>query len=448
MERKQGISSRKWIFPKRSLAEAGPFGYPPFTCKHISGGIDVKKFFLRIVLFFFPLFMAGALVNAYADQTGNTNFRQWIAGFYPEAHKEGISKATWDTAFAGVTDIDADVLQKAAYQPEFTIDIWDYLDGRVNPFSIEKGKIKGRYYAGTLDEIKDKFGVSPSILLAIWSIESNYGAILEKSDRLHYVPLALATLAYGDPKRERFARTQLIAALKILQAGDVTKDQLTGSWAGAMGQTQFIPTSYLAYGVDMDGNGKRDIWNSVPDALATAANLLAKNGWQTGKTWGYEVIPPSTGEEQLEGQTKTLAEWHKLGFKRPGGKAFPRPGDRAVLKIPAGKEGPAFLMLRNFFVLKSYNSSDAYALAVGLLADRLAGWSGLVQSWPRPAGSLSIEDKIELQKQLQQHGFYSGEIDGQLGEGTKAAIRHFQTQVGLAADGMPSRQILEALRKL
>ncbi len=387
-------------------------------------------------------------MNVAADQTGNNDFSQWIAGFYPEAHKEGISRATWDTAFSGVTEIDSDVLKKAAFQPEFTIDIWDYLDGRVNPFAIEKGRKKGRYYARTLNRIENKFGVTPSVLLAIWSIETNYGAILEKTNRLHYVPLALATLAYGDPRRGKFARTQLIAALKILQAGYITKDQLTGSWAGAMGQTQFIPTSYLAYGVDMDGNGRRDIWNSVPDALATAANLLAQNGWQTGKTWGYEIILPSTGGEQLEGQTKTLAEWSKLGFKRPSGHAFPRPEDKAVLKIPAGTEGPAFLMLRNFFVIKSYNSSDAYALAVGLLADRLAGWNGLVQSWPRPAGSLSIEDKIELQKRLQQHGYYSGEIDGQLGTGTKEAIRRFQTQAGLVEDGVPSQQVLQALRKL
>jgi membrane-bound lytic murein transglycosylase B len=277
-------------------------------------------------------------------------------------------------------------------------------------------------------------------------MESNYGAILEKTDRLHYVPRALATLAYGDPKRQKFARTQLIAALQILQAGDISREQLTGSWAGAMGHTQFIPTSYLAYGVDMDGNGRRDIWNSIPDALATAANLLHKNGWRTGKTWGYEVtLPP--GGEQFKDETKTLAEWQKLGFKRPGGQTYPWPDDNAVLKILAGTEGPPFLMMKNFYVLKRYNNSDSYALAVGLLADRLAGWNGLVQDWPRPPGSLSIEDKIELQTQLQQLGFYTGEIDGRLGDGTKTAIRQFQVQAGLVEDGVPSQDLLKALRK-
>jgi membrane-bound lytic murein transglycosylase B len=406
----------------------------------------VKKILSKFSLFFLPLLVFSGLMGVAERGAGNTNFSQWIDGFYPEAHKEGISRATWETAFSGVTEVDERVLEKANYQPEFFAEIWDYLDGRVNPLSIEKGLNMGRHHARTLTDVEHKFGVEQAVLLAIWSIESNYGAIFEKPDRLHYVPLALATLAYGDPKRQKFARTQLIAALKILQAGDIKKEQLTGSWAGAMGHTQFIPTSYLAYGFDMDGNGRRDIWNSIPDALATAANLLHKNGWQTGKTWGYEVILPSTGE-QFKDQTKTLSEWQKIGFKRPGGKAFPRPDDKAVLKILAGTEGPAFLMMKNFFVLKSYNSSDSYALAVGLLADRLAGWSGLVQSWPRPPGSLSIEDKIELQKRLQQHGYYSGEIDGHLGAGTKAAIRRFQVQAGLVEDGVPSQELLQDLRK-
>jgi membrane-bound lytic murein transglycosylase B len=406
----------------------------------------VKKFPSKLVLFFLPLVIFNGSLCLAAQGAENTNFVQWIASFYPEAQKEGISRATWETAFSGVTAVDARVLEKANYQPEFTAEIWDYLDARVNPLSIEKGGKKGKYFARTLADVETKFGVEQAVLLAIWSMESNYGAILEKPERLHYVPRALATLAYGDPKRQKFARTQLVAALKILQAGDIPKEQLIGSWAGAMGHTQFIPTSYLAYGVDMDGNGRRDIWNSIPDALATAANLLRKNGWRTGKTWGYEVILPSTGE-QLKDQTKTLAEWQKLGFRRPGGKAYPWPDDKAELKILAGTQGPAFLMMKNFYVLKRYNNSDSYALAVGLLADRLAGWSGLVQSWPRPPGSLSIEDKFELQERLQQHGYYSGEIDGHLGDGTKAAIRQFQIQAGLVEDGVPSQQLLQALRK-
>lgn len=406
----------------------------------------MKKNMLKVIGCVVPLVLVAYVLCFAASGTGTTEFSRWIAGFYPEAQKQGISRITWDRAFAGVTEPDEDVLEKARYQPEFTTEIWDYLDARVNPLSVEKGEKMGRYYAGTLAAIEKDFGVEKQVVLAIWSMESNYGAILERPERLHYVPRALATLAYGDPKRQKFARTQLIAALKILQAGDISKEQLTGSWAGAMGHTQFIPTSYLAYGVDMDGNGRRDIWNSVPDALATAANLLHKNGWQTGKTWGYESILPADGM-QLEEQTKTLAEWQKLGFSRPAGLPYPRPEEKAVLKIFAGADGPAFLATRNFFVLKRYNSSDFYALAVGLLADRLAGWDGMVQSWPRPPGSLSIEEKIELQQRLQQRGDYTGEIDGRLGSGTMDAIRQYQSRKGLVADGVPSQQLLEDLRR-
>ncbi len=285
-----------------------------------------------------------------------------------------------------------------------------------------------------------------SVLLAIWAMESNYGAIFENPERLHSVIGALATLAYGDKKREKFAETQLIAALKILQRGDVSFSRMNGSWAGAMGHTQFIPTSYLAYGVDLDGDGRRDIWDSIPDALATAANLLSENGWQTGKTWGYEVRGPR-GEENFKNQTKTLAQWQKLGFSRPSGKEFPRPGDKAALKIFAGKNGPLFLMLRNFFVLKRYNNSDFYALSVGLMGDRLTGSQGLFQAWPRPAGSLTIEEKFELQTHLKQLELYDGGIDGDLGKGSREAIKTFQRQLQKKPNGVPTLDILNTLRR-
>jgi membrane-bound lytic murein transglycosylase B len=408
--------------------------------------VDVKKNVTKAGRMVVSLLMIWAVGSGAVADAANTDFSRWLAGLYPEAEQQGISRATWETAFSGVTGVDERVLEKARYQPEFTTEIWDYLDARVNPLSIGKGEKMAGYHARTLAEIEKRFGVEQSVLLAIWSMESNYGDIFDKPERLHYVPRALATLAYGDPKRQKFARSQLFASLKILQAGDISKEQLTGSWAGAMGHTQFIPTSYLAYGVDMDGNGRRDIWNSIPDALATAANLLRQNGWRTGKTWGYEVILPVNGE-RLNDQTKTLAEWQRLGLKRPKGTVFPWPDDNAVLKIFAGTDGPAFLMMKNFYVLKRYNNADSYALAVGLLADRLAGGSGLVQTWPRPAGSLSVEDKIELQERLQRQGFYSGEIDGHLGAGTTAAIREFQIQAGLVEDGVPSRQLLLLLRK-
>lgn len=376
----------------------------------------------------------------------DAGFQKWVQGFYGTAAKSGISKSTYNKAFKGVTAPDPRVLEKARFQPEFTTKVWDYLDSRVNPYTIAKGREMEARHARTLAAIERKFGVSASVLLAIWSMESNYGEILSKTDRLHYVPQALATLAYGDRRRAKFARNQLVAALKILQSGDITTRQMTGSWAGAMGHTQFIPTSYLAFAVDADGNGSRDIWNSIPDALATAANLLKKNGWRTGQTWGYEAVAPRGGAK-YKGQTKTLGQWAQLGFTRPGGKGFAYGDRRAVLKMPAGANGPAFLMTRNFFIIKRYNNSDSYALAVGVLADEIAGFGGVDQRWPRPPGTLNVKEKFELQTRLKQLGYYDGEIDGNFGSGSRAAIAAFQSRAGLTGDALPSQKILEAIRR-
>jgi membrane-bound lytic murein transglycosylase B len=397
-----------------------------------------------------PLTMIVVLVFTASVQIcpvhAETGFEKWIADFYATASREGISRPTYEKAFSGVTAPDPLVLKKAAYQPEFTTKIWDYVDARVNPLTLPKGLEMADYYRETLNSVEHRFGVRASVLLAIWSMESNYGEILKKTSRLHYVPQALATLAYGDKKRKKFGRTQLLAALKILQSGDISREQFMGSWAGAMGHTQFIPTSYLAYGVDMDGNGRRDIWNSIPDALATAASLLQKNGWRTRKTWGYEVIAPKGGSRYTD-ETRTLTQWGKLGFVRPKGRNYPRPDDRAVLKMLAGPEGPSFLMLKNFFVLKTYNNADAYALAVGLLADRLAGGSGMIQPWPRPPGALNISEKFEIQEKLKQRGYYSGKVDGYLGNESRKAVRMYQKDAGLTEDGLPSSMLLQKLRE-
>ena len=384
----------------------------------------------------------GTAQTAAADQ----GFRKWINAFYAQAERAGISQSTYRAAFANVTEPDPDVLKKAGYQPEFRTPIWDYVDSRVNPYTVKIGREMARKYGPTLAAIERHFGVDKNILLAIWSMESNYGQILHKEDRLHYVPRALATLAYADPKRAKFAKTQLIAAVRILQAGDVTPKGLTGSWAGAMGHTQFIPTSYLLYGFDADGNGKRDIWNSVPDALATSANLLMKNGWNTGRTWGYEVVVPAGGAAYA-GKTLTIAQWAKLGFERPSGKPLKNGGDRAQLKMPAGGHGPGFLMTKNFFVIKNYNAADSYALGVGLLADQIAGFGGMQQRWPRPEGTLDVKEKFELQSRLKEMGYYEGEVDGNFGSGSKAAIASLQQQMGLQPDGEPSQNLLRALRK-
>ncbi len=376
----------------------------------------------------------------------DANFRNWIRNFYPVAAAKGITATTYNRAFAKVSEPDPEVLQKAAYQPEFKSNVWDYMDSRVNPYTVKIGREMLAKHGRTLAALEKHFGVDKHILLAIWSMESNYGAILNKDDRLHYVPQALATLAYADPKRAGFAKKQLIAALQIIQNGDVAPKDMTGSWAGAMGHTQFIPTSYLLYAVDADGNGHKDIWNSIPDALATSANLLAKNGWQSGETWGYETVVPAGGGHYA-GKTLTLAQWQKLGFVRANGKAFRNPGQRAQLKLLAGANGPGFLMTSNFFTIKKYNAADTYALAVGLLADEIAGYGGMQQKWPRPSGTLDIKEKFELQTRMKALGYYSGEVDGNFGSGSKAAIAAIQKRVGLPQDGEPSKTLLDVLRR-
>ncbi len=382
-----------------------------------------------------------SVMNAAAEET---SFQQWIEDFYPVAAEQGITRETYTKAFTAIQYPDPKVIAKANFQPEFKSKLWDYLDARVNPGAVNMGKQMQRLHGNTLTRVEQRFGVRQEVILAIWSMETSYGRVLAKESRLHYIPQALATLAYADKKRAKFARKQLIAALQILQSGDVEPAGLKGSWAGAMGHTQFIPTSYLAYGVDMDQDGKRDIWNTIPDALATAANLLEDNGWQSGKTWGYEVVAPEK-KTQYEGQTRTLQQWADLGFVRTRQRSFPRPGDKAVLKFPAGTEGPGFLMLRNFFVIKSYNNSDFYALAVGLLADRLAGGSGMAQDWPRPPGSLNIDEKFALQRRLKEMGYYQGEIDGAIGKGTRSAIRLVQRLHGKPQTGEANREFYKLI---
>src|SRR5262245_7163635 len=267
----------------------------------------------------------------------DAGFQQWVANFRSVAAKSGISGATYDRAFRGVTAPDPEVIEKASYQPEFTAPVWDYFDNRVHDESISVGRQMARQWKPWLDRIEQQYGVNRYILLAIWSMESNYGETLKNQKAMRNVVRSLATLAYADPQRAKYARTQLIAALKILQRGDIDESHLTGSWAGAMGHTQFIPTSYQSYAVDVDGNGRRDIWNSVPDALATAANLLHKSGWQAGKTWGYEVELQSGVRA---GGSKSIAQWKSAGVSRASGKPFKSGSDRAQLKMPDGPSGP------------------------------------------------------------------------------------------------------------
>lgn len=389
------------------------------------------------------LVVLAAGVNGASADAG---FKRWVAGFKETALANGVSAQTFERAFRGVDEADPEVLEKANYQPEFKAPVWDYFDNRVHEESVAMGRAMAKKWKPWLDRIEATYGVDRHILLAIWSMESNYGRILDSNHKsMRNVVRSLATLAYADKKRAKFARTQLVAALKILQSGDIDESHLTGSWAGAMGHTQFIPTSYQLYAVDADGDGRRDIWNSVPDALASAANLLKENGWQTGRTWGYEVVLPE-GRKFPAGQA-TLAKWQSMGLARANGKPFKVSKDKAELKVPDGRSGPAFLMTKNFRVLKSYNNADKYALAVGVLADQIAGTQGLVRDWNRPFTKLTFAEKQELQERLSAHGYYDGKLDGKIGEGSRAAIRAFQERAGLTPDGHPSLEVLSSLRQ-
>lgn len=400
--------------------------------------------FARLTAGFLALILFTATA---APASADAGFVRWIQGFESVAAKAGVSREVYRAAFAGITEPDMEVIQKARYQPEFRDKVWDYIDNRVNDEQVAKGQAARAQLSSWLDRIESRFGVDRDILLAIWSMETNYGQILQRQDVMRSLPRSLATLAYLDKSRAKFARQQLIAALKVVQSGDIKVSELISSWAGAMGHTQFIPTSYLAYKADMDGDGHANIWESVPDALATAANLLRRNGWQTGRTWGYEVVVPPQYRGKLERDNRSISQWASLGFRRANGRPFPDGGERANLMRLAGDNGPAFLMTKNFFVLKNYNNADKYALAVGLLADQISGYSGLVVDWPRGYKPLSSDERYELQKHLSRFGLYDGKIDGKIGSGSKAAIMALQQQAGMPQDGNASKALLEFLRK-
>ena len=392
--------------------------------------------------------LAGAFWAAPAPVLAEDGFRKWVQSFRTKASSAGVSRNTFDRAFQGI-EPDSEVLVKASRQPEFIKPIWEYLDSAVSDKRIENGRAMGAEWDTWLRRIEAKYGVDRYVVLAIWGMESSYGAVLDNPKIVRGVVRSLATLAYQGGRRSRFGNEQLLAALQILERGDVSPDRMTGSWAGAMGHTQFIPTTYNAYAVDVDGDGRRNIWTSIPDALASTAHYLAKSGWQKGETWGYEVELSSGFDFSLaDGKTvKTLSEWQKRGIRRTRGRSFPRPGDSARLLLPAGANGPAFLMLKNFRVIKRYNNADAYALGVGHLSDRLRGGDTFQSAWPRDEIPVRTKDGIrDMQKLLTRKGFNTGGVDGRIGPKTRQAIRSYQKSAGLVPDGYASEKLLQRIR--
>jgi membrane-bound lytic murein transglycosylase B len=383
-----------------------------------------------------PLMTASAIGEAAA------NFDNCVASMWPDAARRNISQASFQRFTTGLTP-DLRIMDLMDSQPEFTKSIWDYLDILVNDNRLAKGREILAKYKPQFDATERAYGVDRYAIAAIWGIESNYST--QMGDRS--VLQSTATLACIG-RRQKYFRDEFLAALEILHHGDLRPEQMRGSWAGAFGPTQFMPTAFKRYAVDANGDGRRDVVDDVADLIASTANNLKKDGWQAGQSWGYEVVVPSKFDYMLADRAKAMAiaQWEHLGIRRPGNQPFPNPTDKAYLLAPGGAEGPGFLMLQNFRVIMKYNPAEAYALAIGHFADRLRGGAPFVQPWPRQERELSRAERLELQQLLVQRGFYRGVPDGQLGGQTRQALRGFQAEIGAPADGFASSNVLDRLR--
>ena len=353
------------------------------------------------------------------------------------ARERGISEAVVERDLAAVNYVER-VIELDRRQPEFSESFATYFERRVTEDRIVRGRKLLAEHRSLLNRISKEFGVPPQYLVAFWGLETNFGGFFGKMPVLD----SLATLAC-DPRRSDYFTGELINALKIIDEGSITAARMQGSWAGAMGHTQFMPSVFLRYAIDYDGDGKRDLWGSLPDALASAANFLRGIGWRKEERWGREVKLPDNFAFENAGLSKnlSLAEWHKLGIRQTSGQALPNVDMQASLLVPSGHQGPAFLVYENFHVIMRWNRAEAYALAVGHLADRING-SGNLSRTPVQSPRLSRDQVIQLQQALNDQGFAAGEADGVLGPGTRAAISRYQKSAGQIADGFPGKELL------
>ena len=363
---------------------------------------------------------------------------------WPRMKKAGVSKQLFDAAFKGITEPDPVVLKLADNQPEFNSTTSEYLVKSVTQARIDTGKQKAQDDTKLLAAIEAKYGVDSNILLGIWGMESNFGKMKGSMS----VMRSLATLAYSGSRRS-YGYEQMVAAFRILKSGIVKPENFTGSWAAALGHTQFIPSSYVSYAVDWNGDGKKDIWNTYEDALASTANYLAKAGWKNDRPWGWEVTLPKDFDVALIGRAhwKTVAEWQKLGIKRADGSKFGSADAQAFVMVPQGVTGPRFLVTKNFLAIMDYNQSHSYALAVGHLADRIRGQGEFVAQGPEVNYDLSFKQRVELQNRLNAMGFETGGNDGRFGARTYEAIIAYQKKNGLPLDGVPSVKLLQSIEK-
>jgi membrane-bound lytic murein transglycosylase B len=369
-------------------------------------------------------------------------FDQWLDGLRQEARTAGISEATLNAALTGLEPLER-VIELDRKQPEYTQTFWDYLNKRVNPERIERARKMLRTHGALLARVESTYGVQPRFLVAFWGLESNFGDYTGGFSVIN----ALVTLAY-DERRADFFRAEVLHALRILDQGHIGATQMQGSWAGAMGQVQFLPSTFARHAVDFDGDGRRDLWNSLPDVFASAANYLRAIGWKGDETWGREVKLPASFDWDLADLAvrKPIGEWQALGVRRGDGGNLPSADLQAAIVLPAGHAGPAFMVYGNFNAILSWNRSILYAIAVGHLADRMIGLQEF--STPRPAHEtpLSRDDVLEMQRLLATLGFDTGEPDGVVGSQTRAALKAYQRRSGLPPDGYPTADILRALQ--
>ena len=357
-----------------------------------------------------------------------------------DAMGRGISAQTFDTALQGV-EPDPSVLEAMDSQPEFKTPIWDYLASLVDDQRIADGRARLTQWSAILDKVEERFGVDRHVVVAVWGVESDFG----KSAGGRPLVRSLATGACSG-RRAKFFRDELMATLRIVQSGDMRPEELKGSWAGAFGQTQFMPTTFQRLAVDFDGDGRRDIVGSVPDALGSTANFLNKAGWVTGQPWGYEVrLPAGYSGASGRGTKLPLSQWSALGLITADGQPLTGSGPAALL-LPAGASGPAFLVFRNFNAIYSYNGADSYALAIAHLSDRLRGSGAFRTAWPTDDVGLSRAQRREVQELLAARGFDIGAPDGAIGPRTRTAIRAFQASAGLPEDGHAGTRVLNALK--
>ncbi len=384
---------------------------------------------------------------ALAASPAHADFRSCVAGLRGAAEAKGVSPQTF-AALTQTLEPNPDVLKAEAYQPEFKTAIWDYLAGLVDEERVQDGAAAMQQNAQALASAQRRFGVPPHVVTAVWGVESNFGRNFGSKPVIQ----SLATLTCAGGRRAGYYRGELLAAMKIVQSGDIDPADFNGSWAGAFGHTQFMPSTFLATAVDGDGDGRRDLVHSPADALASTANYLRKAGWQQGLPWGFEVRLPD-GYRGPSGRThkQPMSAWAGRGITRIDGRPLGDDNSRtenAGLLLPAGPNGPAFLVTRNFDAIYGYNAAESYALAIALLSDRLAGRPGLQRPWPTNDPGLSRADRRELQSRLVQRGYdLQGKIDGVIGDKTREAITDYQGKAGLRPDGRASQSVLSALRR-